>query len=82
MQRSLMRVAEINAGKDVKPGGGGGAGADAEQLLLAMSKESKAFEADLAARYGPDEAKRLAWAPEMCNERTFLRAREDGADTP
>lgn len=81
-QRSLVRVAEINAGKTVGPSSGaaqagGTSGADAEALLLAMTKESKAFEADLAAKLGPDEAKRLAWAPEMCSDRTTVRAKDD-----
>jgi hypothetical protein len=74
-QKSLVRVAEANAGKgDAK----GGADANAvEQLLLAMTKESKTFEADLAAKLGPEEAKRLAWAPEMCSDRTTVRAKDD-----
>jgi hypothetical protein len=78
-QRSLVRVAELNAGKEVKPAaaGGAGAGADAEQLLLAMTRESKAFEADLAAKLGPEEGKRLASAPEMCSDRTTVRGKED-----
>jgi hypothetical protein len=32
------------------------------------------FEDDLAEKLGPDEAKRIASAPEMCAERTMLRA--------
>jgi hypothetical protein len=73
-QKSLVRVAEINAGKPVKPTTDSPA---AEQLLLAMTKESKAFEADLAAKLGPEEAKRLAWAPEMCSDRTTVRSKDD-----
>jgi hypothetical protein len=74
-QKSLVRVAEINSGKgDVKPSQDGAA---VEQLLLSMTKESKAFEADLAAKLGPEEAKRLAWAPEMCSDRTTVRAKDD-----
>lgn len=73
-QKSIVRVAEINAGKDVKPTADGPA---AEQLLLAMTKESKTFEAELASKLGPEEAKRLAWAPEMCSDRTTVRARDD-----
>jgi|GEM_PF-3403790 len=77
-QKSLVRVAEINAGKaDVKPSQDGAA---VEQLLLSMTKESKAFEAELAAKLGPDEAKRLAWAPEMCSDRTTVRAKDDEPD--
>jgi hypothetical protein len=77
-QKSLVRVAEINAGKpDVKPAADGAA---VEQLLLAMTKESKAFEAELASKLGPEEAKRLAWAPEMCSDRTTVRAKDDDPD--
>lgn len=77
MQKSIVRVAEANAGKDVKP-----AGDAAETLLLAMTKETKAFEAELASKLGPEEAKRLAYAPEMCTDRSIVRGkdREDGAD--
>lgn len=42
-----------------------------------MTKESKTFEAELAAKLGPEEAKRLAWAPEMCSDRTTVRAKDD-----
>lgn len=74
-QKSLVRVAEINAGRpDVKPSQDGAA---VEQLLLSMTKEGKAFEAELAAKLGPEEAKRLAWAPEMCSDRTTVRAKDD-----
>lgn len=74
-QKSLVRVAEINAGKaGAAPAQDGAA---VEQLLLSMTKESKAFEADLAAKLGPEEAKRLAWAPEMCSDRTTVRAKDD-----
>jgi hypothetical protein len=76
-----VRVAEANAGKP--PTGGGantnanGAGVDAEALLMAMTKEARAFEAELASKLGPEEAKRLAWAPEMCSDRTTVRAKDD-----
>jgi hypothetical protein len=77
-QKSLVRVAEINAGKaDAKPAADGAA---VEQLLLSMTRESKAFEAELAAKLGPEEAKRLAWAPEMCSDRTTVRAKDDDPD--
>lgn len=78
MQKSLVHVAEMNAGK-----AGAAPSADpstAEQLLLAMTKESKTFEGDLAAKMGPEEAKRLAWAPEMCSDRTTVRAKDDEPD--
>ena len=74
-QKSVVRVAEINAGKqDATPASDG---ASVEQLLLAMTKETKAFESDLASKLGPEEAKRLAWAPEMCSDRTTVRAKDD-----
>jgi hypothetical protein len=73
-QKSLVRVAELNAGKEAKPATDNNS---VEQLLMAMTKESKAFEADLAAKLGPEEAKRLAWAPEMCSDRTTARAKDD-----
>lgn len=71
MQKSVVRVAETNAGKDVKVGDSG-----AEQLLLAMTKETKAFEAELAQKLGPEEAKRVAYAPEMCTDRAVVRGSE------
>lgn len=75
-QKSLVRVAEINAGKANVAAQDGAV----EQLLLSMTKESKAFEAELAAKLGPEEAKRLAWAPEMCSDRTTVRAKDDDPD--
>lgn len=77
-QKSIVRVAEANAGKgDAKPGD-----APVEQLLLAMTKETKLFEAELASKLGPEEAKRIAWAPEMCTDRTVARGtdREESED--
>lgn len=71
MQKSIVRVAETNAGKDVKP-----AGDAAETLLLAMTKETKAFEAELAGKFGPEEAKRIAYAPELCTDRTVVRGKD------
>ena len=78
MQKSIVRVAESNAGKDVKPG----ADSAAETLLLAMTKETKQFEAELASKFGPEEAKRLAYAPEMCADRSVVRGkdRDEGDD--
>jgi hypothetical protein len=71
---ALSRVAEVQAGKRVAP-----PERDLppiEQLALALTKESSRFEDDLAQKLGPDEAKRIASAPEMCAERTMLRAGE------
>jgi hypothetical protein len=71
---ALTRVAEVQAGKrqpssgrDVPP---------IEQLGLLLTKEAKTFEDDLAQQLGPDEARRLASAPELCSERKMLRAGE------
>lgn len=72
MQKSVVRVAEANAGKDVKPN----ADSAAETLLLAMTKETKAFESELAAKLGPEEAKRIAWAPELCADRSVVRGKD------
>lgn len=72
MQKSIVRVAETNAGKDVKPG----ADSAAETLLLAMTKETKQFEAELASKFGPEEGKRLAYAPEMCADRSVVRGKD------
>jgi hypothetical protein len=77
---AAVRVAEVNSGKrDAAQAGAGGS--PFEQLMLVMTKEGKSFESDLAKRLGPDEAKRLAWAPEMCSDRTNVRGNEnDGED--
>ena len=45
-----------------------------EQLALLLTKESKTFEDDLAQKLGPDDARRLATAPELCSDRHILRA--------
>ncbi len=74
-QQSLVRAAETQAGKQpAKPAADASA---LEQLTLALSREGAAFEADLAKSLGPDEAKRLAWAPELCADRRVLRASDD-----
>jgi len=70
---ALTRVAEVQAGKREAPKGDV---APIEQLALDLTRESARFEDDLAQRLGPEEAKRLASAPEMCVERTMLRAGE------
>jgi len=78
-QKSVVKLAEVNAGKsDAKP-----SDSAVEQLLFAMTNETKAFEAELASKLGPDEAKRLAWAPEMCADRMIVRGsdREDTDDS-
>lgn len=72
---AIVATAEVQAGKR-KPNDGG---EPMEKLLYAMTQETKTFEADLAKKLGPDEAKRLAWAPEMCAERKFVSS-GDGPD--
>jgi hypothetical protein len=67
---ALTRVAESQAGKREAPKGG----PPIEQLAQALTNESKTFEKDLAAKLGPEEAKRLANAPELCADRHMLRA--------
>ena len=67
---ALTRVAEAQAGKREASKGGPAI----EQLALALTNESKTFEQDLASKLGPEEAKRLANAPELCADRHLLRA--------
>lgn len=79
-RKSLARGAEANAGKgDAK----GGADAVEQLLLLAMTKEVETFEADLAAKLGPEQPRRLTWAPETCSDPATVRAKDDApADDP
>lgn len=72
---AIVATAEVQAGKR-KPNEGG---EPMEKLLYAMTQETKSFEADLAKKLGPEEAKRLAWAPEMCADRKFVST-GDGAE--
>lgn len=67
-----MATAEVNAGK--RPPNKGAE--PMEALLYAMTQETHAFEVDLARKLGPEEAKRLAWAPEMCADRRTVRVGE------
>ena len=72
---ALSRVAEVQAGKRAAPKDLAGA-PPLEQLGLLLTGESKAFEQDLAQKLGPEEARRLASAPELCSERRTLRTTE------
>ncbi|HVJ94083.1 MAG TPA: hypothetical protein VM580_30045 [Labilithrix sp.] len=72
---ALSRVAEIQAGKRAAPKPGGDT-SPVEQLALLLTNESKAFEDDLAQKLGPEDAKRLASAPELCADRHMLRSGE------
>ncbi len=74
--KAIVRVAKSNAS------GVPSAAPDApplERLLVALTTESGALQADLAARLGPEEAKRLANAPELCVDYWNIRADESGA---
>lgn len=70
---ALSRVAEVQAGKREAPKPGSDVPA-VEQLALLLTKESKTFEDDLAQKLGPEDAKRLASAPELCSDRHVLRS--------
>jgi hypothetical protein len=72
---ALSRVAEVQAGKREAPKPGSEM-PPVEQLALLLSKEQKTFEDDLGQKLGPEEAKRLANAPELCSDRKMLRAGE------
>ncbi len=74
-KQALSRVAEVQAGKREPPKVTSETPA-VEQLALLLTTESKTFEADLTQRLGPDDAKRLVSAPELCSERKVLRAGE------
>lgn len=70
---ALSRVAEVQAGKREAPKSVGEM-PPVEQLALLLTKESKTFEDDLAQKLGPEDAKRLASAPELCSDRHMLRS--------
>ncbi len=64
--REAMRmVGEIRAGERPMPAEGEGQHPLAE-LFLGITGEMAHFEADLAQAFGPDEAKRIAYADGMC----------------
>jgi hypothetical protein len=69
-------VAEVNAGKRAPPDPGQGI-EPVEALMLAFTGESKAFEADLAATLGPEDAHRIASSRTLCSERGVVRAKPD-----
>jgi hypothetical protein len=74
MHEALVKVAEVNAGRRPPPAPGS-ALEPIEELMLAMSAETKSFESDLAAALGPDDAARVA--PHLCVERGMARARPE-----
>ena len=77
MREALSRVGEVNAGKRAAPAPGQPT-EPVEALLLAFTGEARAFEADLAALLGPDEAHRIASSRTLCSERGVVRAKFDG----
>jgi hypothetical protein len=76
MRDALSRVGEVNAGKRAPPAANQPV-EPVEALMLAFTNESKAFEADLAAALGPDEAHRIVASRSLCNERGFVRAKPE-----
>lgn len=76
MHDALARVAEVNGGKRTAPEPGQ-AVEPVEALMLAFTGESKAFEADLAAALGPEDAHRIASSRTLCSERGIVRAKSD-----
>jgi hypothetical protein len=76
MRDALSRVAEVNGEKRPMPAEGQ-ALEPVEALMLAFSKESKAFEADLATALGPEEAHRIASSRTLCSERGTVRAKPE-----
>lgn len=75
MRESLVAVAEVNAGKREAPKGDVPA---AEKLMLALTGESQAFEADLTSRLGPDDAARIMSGRGLCVERGVASSEEGG----
>lgn len=73
-KEALTRAAETQAGNR-KPTGDDGA--PLERLATVLVSESRAFEADLAQKLGPEDAKRIANDPALCSERRTLRAGEE-----
>ena len=76
MRDALARVAEVNGGKRAAPVAGQGV-EPVEALMLAFTGESKAFEADLAAALGPEDAHRVASSRTLCSERGMVRAKPE-----
>jgi hypothetical protein len=77
MREALVRVAEVNGGKRPAPAPDDKL-APVETLLLSMTTEGRTFEADLAARIGPDDARAITESRGMCAENGFASAAEGG----
>lgn len=67
MREALARVAEVNAGKRPAPDASARA-EPIEALMLALTAEQQKHEAELAAAFGPDEARRIATSRVGCSE--------------
>jgi hypothetical protein len=78
MKEALTRVGEVNAGKRPPPDPSQALD-PVEALTLALTGESKAFEADLATALGPEDAHRVATSRTLCSERGIVRASPDAA---
>jgi hypothetical protein len=76
LRETLARVDEINSGKLAPPSPLTGIDT-IEALLLGITAETKALQADLAARFGADEADRMLSARGVCSERGFVTATGD-----
>jgi hypothetical protein len=73
MKAALTNVAEVNAGKRAAPDAQARPSA-VEALLLGLTAEAQKFEADLAASFGPEEARRIANARGGCSEQGVASA--------
>lgn len=65
-REAMTQVAEIRAGQRPEPGPNEKAH-PVLRMFLALTGANKAFEADLAQSFGPEEAHRLAHSSDMCN---------------
>jgi hypothetical protein len=76
MKEALTRVAEVNAGKRSAPASREGM-APVESLMMALTDETKKFESDLAAKLGPEDARRLSTGRGSCSEGGIVSASQD-----
>lgn len=70
--KPMQEIAEIRAGLRPMPGPNDPT-SPALKVLLALTGASKAFEADLAQSFGPEEAHRLAYSDELCMSNSTFR---------
>jgi hypothetical protein len=76
MRQALVRVGEVQAGK--RPAPSGEALEPIEAMMLALARETSAFEADLTTRFGPEEALRIVASRNFCMERRTVQAPKVG----